>query len=74
MVLLFQSGTFNRRIKLSEESKQDELKKPELQDHHKAAILKAFDVATRNSNENAVQFGTILGECLVILGLARNSE
>lgn len=43
-----------------------------LQDHHKAAIMKAFDVAVRHSNENAVQFGVALGEILVILGIARN--
>jgi hypothetical protein len=46
--------------------------KKELQDNHKAAIVKAFDVAVRNSNENAVQFGTVLGEILVILGIAKS--
>jgi hypothetical protein len=46
--------------------------KKELQDNHKAAIVKAFDVAVRNSNENAVQFGIVLGEILVILGIAKS--
>ena len=50
----------------------EEEKKPELQDHHRAAMIKAFDVAVRNSNENAVQFGTLLGEILIILGIAKN--
>jgi len=52
--------------------KKQKIVKPELQDHHKTAIMKAFDVAVRNSNENAVQFGVALGEILVILGIARN--
>lgn len=55
-----------------DKGKEKEVAQPELQDHHKAAIIKAFDVAVRHSNENAVQFGVVLGEILVILGIARN--
>lgn len=55
-----------------DKDKEKEVAQPELQDHHKAAIIKAFDVAVRHSNENAVQFGVVLGEILVILGIARN--
>lgn len=46
--------------------------KQELQDHHKAAIVKAFDVAVRSSNENAVQYAIVLGEILVLLGIAKS--
>ena len=55
-----------------DQEQEQEVVQPELQDHHKAAIMKAFDVAVRHSNENAVQFGVVLGEILVILGIARN--
>jgi len=45
--------------------------KTELTENQKAAIVKAFDVAVRSSNENAVQYGTVLGEILVALGIAK---
>ena len=46
----------------------------QLTDNQKAAIVKAFDVAVRSSNENAVQYGMILGEILVALGIATKGE
>ena len=62
-----QRGNFNKEHTMENEQQQQEL-----QEHHKQAIMKAFDVAVRNSNENAIQFGVILGEILVILGIAKS--